>query len=78
MEKDSCIAFYRKAYKVFVAPLSKKQYAFLIKLQHNENIPIALEEMAEETQTKLDTVKKEWQQWKADWTSKSFFLDLTK
>ena len=68
------IAFVRTNYQVYIINLTEIQYQFLAALLKGETIIAILKRFSEESGLPIETVNKEWQNWKEAWVNKGLFL----
>ena len=68
------IAFVRTNYQVYIISLTEIQYQFLNALSNEESILDILNRFSNESGLPIETVNKEWQDWKKAWINKGVFL----
>jgi hypothetical protein len=73
---NTCIAFLRINYQVYVIPLGKVQFVLLEAIRTEENIETALEKTAITTNLELSVILNKWKLWKKEWIEKGFFLKI--
>jgi hypothetical protein len=68
------IAFVRTNYQVYIINLTAIQYQFLESLQKGEAVLDILQRFSTESGLPINTINKEWLQWKNTWVEKGLFL----
>lgn len=68
------IAFVRTNYQVYIINLTKIQYQFLNALQKGETVSEILHRFSKESGLSIETVTREWLNWRKAWINKGLFL----
>ena len=69
------VVFFRTHYQVRIVTLTQIQFELLRHIKEGESVYTALQYIIEAHDLIQERVAHRWQEWKADWTGKGFFIE---